>query len=72
MTSTVAVAVATRTQYLALFPTVSAAIDHEQTCLSIGEFRPPCADLVLAGVEPTPDYWAWLASQITVADEVRS
>lgn len=56
--------VETRTQYLALFPSVQAAIDHEQTCLSIGVFRPPCADLVIAGAEPTPDYWRWLASQI--------
>jgi hypothetical protein len=56
--------IATRTQYLALFPTAAAALDHEQACLSIGVHRPPCADLVLAGAEPTPDYWAWLARQI--------
>lgn len=58
-------AIQTRTQYLALFPTASAALEHEQACLSIGAFRPPCADLVIAGAEPTPDYWQWLASQIT-------
>lgn len=55
----------TRTQYLALFPSEAAALDHEQACLSIAsEFRPPCADLVIAGAEPTPDYWAWLAKQL--------
>lgn len=55
----------TRTQYLALFASTQAALDHERACLSIpSEFRPPCADLVLAGAEPTPDYWQWLAGQI--------
>ena len=55
----------TKTQYLALFPSLTAAVDHEQACLSIAsEFRPACADLVLVGAEPTPDYWQWLASQL--------
>lgn len=59
----------TRTQYLALFPSTQAALDHEQACLSIGsQFRPPCADLVLAGAEPTPDYWQWLASQLATEE----
>jgi hypothetical protein len=57
--------VRTRTQYLALFPSTQAAMAHEEACLSIAsEFRPACADLVLTGAEPTPGYWAWLASQI--------
>lgn len=60
--------ITTRTQYLALFSDPAAAIAHEEACLAIGsQFRPPSADLVIAGVEPTPDYWQWLASQIEVA-----
>ena len=59
----------TRTQYLTLFPTAAAALEHEQACLSIAsEFRPACADLVIAGAEPTPDYWQWLASQVEHAE----
>jgi len=57
--------VTTREQYLSLFPTGDAAIEFEQTCLSIGaEFLPAAAERVLATDEPTPAYWTWLASQL--------
>jgi hypothetical protein len=54
----------TRAQYLALFDNTAAAIEFEEQCLAIGESRPACADAVKAGLEPTPDYWAWLAAQL--------
>jgi hypothetical protein len=57
--------VTTREQYLSLFPDASAAIEHEQACLSIGaEFLPASAKRVLATDEPTSAYWQWLASQL--------
>ncbi len=54
----------TRTQYLALFPSTADAIAFEESCLSIGGHRPACADAVTAGLEPTPEYWRWLAGQL--------
>lgn len=57
--------IATREQYLALFPSTSAALDFEQSVLSVGrEFLPAQALLVLAGAEPGPDYWRFLADQL--------
>lgn len=62
--------VTTREQYLSLFPTLDAAVVHEQACLSIGaEFLPASAKRVLATDEPTPAYWTWLASQMDAAAE---
>lgn len=57
-----------RCEYLALFPSASAAIEHENTVLSIGsEFLPPFARAVRDGEEPTPEYWAWLVTAIREA-----
>lgn len=55
----------TRTDYVALFPSLAAAMSHEETCLSIGRaFLSAPALLVLDGATPTSAYWEWLASQI--------
>lgn len=46
--------IATRTQYLDLFPGVADAIAFEESVLQTGrEFLPACADAALAGLEPT-------------------
>jgi hypothetical protein len=63
--------VKTRKQYVDSFATTSDAIEHENTCLSIGrEFLPACARAVLEDRdderEPTPEYWQWLADQRAV------
>lgn len=58
----------TRTQYLELFKSVSEAIEFEDACLAIGVHRPVCADLVVLGVEPTSEYWTWLAEALEVSE----
>jgi len=59
--------VRTRTQYVELFDAVSDAIAFEEACLAIpGADRPWFADVVVAGLEPTPEYWAWLADSFYV------
>lgn len=51
-------------EYIALFPTKSAAIAFEQRVLGIGrEFLPPAALAVLDGAEPTEAYWHFLIAQ---------
>ncbi len=55
----------TRAQYLNLFSSTAEAIAYENAALSIGrEFLPAQANLVLAGAEPSPEYWQWLADQL--------
>ena len=65
----------TRQQYLDLFDSVDAAIEHENTCLSIGRaFLPLCAHHVLDDkeseyrgddpIEPPAEYWEWLWDQM--------
>jgi len=55
--------VRTRTQYVELFHSVQDALAFEQACLALGELRPWFADAVVAGLEPTPQYWSWLADE---------
>lgn len=54
----------TREQYNDLFGSTAEAIEFEESCLAIGAHRPTCADTVKAGLEPTPEYWGWLAGQL--------
>lgn len=55
----------TRDEFLALFPSPSAAIEFEQQVLSIGRaLLPPPALTVLDGGEATSEYWAWLIGQV--------
>lgn len=61
-----------RNAYNQLFTTPDAAIEHEQSVLSIGdEFLPEEARQVRDGqvTEPSSDYWDFLASQIELEDE---
>lgn len=51
--------------YIALFDTLSDAIEFENQVLSIGrQYLPLCAQNVLDGNTATPEYWTWLASQV--------
>jgi len=60
-----------REKYVALFSSLGEAIEFETLVLSSGdEFLPPCARRVLGqrgdeDFEPSPEYWAFLASQMT-------
>lgn len=52
--------------YIALFDTLSDAIEFENQVLSIGrQYLPLCAQNVLDGNTETPEYWTWLAGQMT-------
>ena len=60
----------TREDYITLAGDESAAIDFENSVLSIGrEFLPPEAQSVLGGGEATASYWAWLSEQWIGCDE---
>lgn len=52
----------TRRKYIARLGGLDRAIEHEQSCLSIGEpYLPVHALRVLGGGRATPRYWSWLA-----------
>lgn len=54
-----------KSDYLALFGNKDAAIEYEDTALSIGnEYLPECAQAVRDGAEPTPEYWQWLCNEV--------
>lgn len=47
-------------------------ITEEQAILSTGrKFLPPCAIVVLDGGEPSDEYWLWLHTQTSKAQEER-
>lgn len=63
---------ATRKQYLALFPGISEALAFESEVLSIGrDLLPPAAQAVLDDADPTPEYWAFLISQVAATKTYR-
>ena len=56
---------ATRQNYLALFPTLSQAMDWEASCVSAMSEWIPASWLTDS---PPPEYWSWLIDQHLLAE----
>lgn len=57
--------VATREAWIERAGSLRAAVDYEQSALSIGrEYLPAFAVVVLDGGAGSPEYWAWLADSL--------
>jgi hypothetical protein len=60
---------ATREQYISKFKTLSEATRFEDRVLDGGSNLPRCAKAVMAGHEPTEEYWSFLIGQVETSDE---